>query len=237
MTVCVTLINSLYLDGIFIFFSETGELEMIPGGYSKSGPKCMLKLGDGARAGRCLDVESERTQPGGLLHVYPCVTKWHQLFSFGNGTIAPRGGIHASLPLYIVRQLESKKKNVTGQLCLGVRGRGDMDESLWHEEEEEEEGEEGEEEHHPWEQPDVPLYPNGRKSLQLWNGQQLQTTPCSNIGGIIEWYYVPFIVEEYDDKDEELAVNVDALSTSTPDSDGADLETKDEAMTETDEEL
>lgn len=53
-------------------FSATGELEMIPGGFSSTGPQCLLKLGDGARAGRCLDVESTKTLPGGLMNVYPC---------------------------------------------------------------------------------------------------------------------------------------------------------------------
>lgn len=208
---------------------------MIPGEYSVTGPKCMLKIGDGARAGRCLDVDSERTQPGGLMHIYPCVTKWHQLFSFGNGTIAPRGAIHASLPLHIVRQLENKKKNVTAQLCLGVKGRGDADESSWdedkgkNEEEEKEDNQDAEVGPHPWEQPDAELYPNGRKSLQLWSGQQIQTTPCSNSGAVIEWYYVPFIIEDYGD---EEGMKSDEDASSSEKSSG-----NFETMSETDEEL
>lgn len=194
--------------------SETGELEMIPGVYSEKGPSCGIKIGDGPRMGRCLDVESDRTEPGGELNIFPCQTKWHQLFSFGNGTIAPRGAIHASLPLHIARQLKKKGKDVHQHLCLGVMGRGDADESGWIEDEAEDEDEEP----YPWEHEDVERYPNGRKSLQLWKGEQLQTTPCSNIGGVIEWYFVPFIVEEYDDEDNN--------STETG-----------EEMTETDEEL
>jgi len=215
--------------------NETGELEMIPGEYSVTGPKCMLKIGDGARAGRCLDVDSERNQPGGLMHIYPCVTKWHQLFSFGNGTIAPRGAIHASLPLHIVRQLENKKKNVTAQLCLGVKGRGDADESSWdedkgkNEEEEKEDNQDAEVGPHPWEQPDADLYPNGRKSLQLWSGQQIQTTPCSNSGAVIEWYYVPFIIEDYGDE-EGMISDADASSSEKSSGNSA-------TMSETDEEL
>ncbi|KAL7531217.1 hypothetical protein ACHAXR_007947 [Thalassiosira sp. AJA248-18] len=180
--------------------NETGELEMIPGEYAERGPSCGIKLGDGPRTGRCLDVQSEITAPGGLLNVYPCYSKWHQLFSFGNGTIAPRGGIHATLPLHMARESKKEGKEVHQHLCFGVVGRGDADESEWIEWTEEEE-----EELDPWEHPDVDVYPNGRKSLQLWNGQQLQTTPCSNKGGVIEWYYVPFIVEEYDDETEESA--------------------------------
>ncbi len=172
---------------------------MIPGVYSEKGPSCGIKIGDSPRRGRCLDVESERTQPGGYLNVYPCSSKWHQLFSFGNGTIAPRGAIHASLPLHMARQLEKKEKVVHQHLCLGVFGRGDTDESSWVEDEDEDENEPWD----PWEFEDAVRYPNGRKSLQLWRGQQLQTTPCSNVGGVIEWYYVPFIVEEYEEATEK----------------------------------
>jgi len=179
--------------------NATGELEMVPGIYSAKGPSCGIKIGDGPRRGRCLDVESERTQPGGYLNVYPCSTKWHQLFSFGNGTIAPRGAIHASLPLHMARQLEKKEKVVHPHLCLGVFGRGDADESAWIEDEDEDEPWD------PWEYDNVERYPNGRKSLQLWSGHQLQSTPCSNVGGVIEWYYVPFIVEEYEE-DEKTEV-------------------------------
>jgi len=191
---------------------DTGELEMIPGEYSEKGPSCGIKLGDGPRRGRCIDVQSEQKGPGGLLHVFPCYTRWHQMYSFGNGTIAPRGAIHASLPFHITRELRKKNEGEVHQhLCLGVVGRGDADET-WIEYTEEEM-----EEYDPWEYDDVEVYPNGRKSLQLWSGEQLQTTPCSNEGGVIEWFYVPFIVEEYDEEHE--------------------AEANPEDMTETDEEL
>mmetsp|Transcript_18224 Transcript_18224/g.32102 ORF Transcript_18224/g.32102 Transcript_18224/m.32102 type:complete len:349 (-) Transcript_18224:53-1099(-) len=189
--------------------NATGELEMIPGEYSEKGPGCGIKLGDGVRAGRCLDVQQEHHEPGGLLHVYPCYTRWHQMFSFGNGTIAPRGAVHTSLPLHIAREMRKKEDEVHQHLCIGVVGRGDAEET-WIEYTEEEM-----EEYDPWELDDVEVYPNGRKSLQLWSGQQLQTTPCSNEGGVIEFYYVPFIVEEFEDEAEESS----------------------EDMTETDEEL
>ena len=77
---------------------------MIPGVYTEKGPSCGLKIGDGPRQGRCMDVDSEHTEPGGHVNIFPCYTKWHQLFSFGNGTIAPRGAIHVSLPLHMARQ-------------------------------------------------------------------------------------------------------------------------------------
>lgn len=208
---------------------------MIPGGYSKTGPQCLLKLGDGARAGRCLDVESTKTLPGGLMNVYPCSTKWHQIFAFGNGTIAPRGAIHATLPPHMVKQHEHKKEPVSAHLCIGVQGRGDADESLWKTKKEleekakevKEENMEEDEELDPWEQPDAEVGPNGRKLLHLWNGQQLRTTPCSNEGAIVEFFFVPFIVE---DPEEEEDTAVDA-SQSTP------KPTSTTGMSESDEEL
>merc|ERR1712238_485286 len=169
----------------------------IPGEYSEKGPSCGMQIGDGPRHGRCLDVDSETYEPGGALNVFPCVTKWNQLLSFGNGALAPRGAIHASLLLSIARGLKKKKKEVHQHLCLGVSGRGDMEET-WIEFTKEEM-----EQQDPWEYDDVERYPNGRKSLQLWSGEHLQTTPCSNEGAVIEWYYVPFIVEEYTGEEEE----------------------------------
>ncbi|KAL7548557.1 hypothetical protein ACHAWF_011857 [Thalassiosira exigua] len=174
--------------------NDTGEMEMIPGKYSERGPSCGIKMGDGPRLGRCLDVESTVNKPGGMLNVFPCYTRWHQLFSFGNGTLAPRGAVHVSLPLHMFKQEKKKSKDVHQYLCLGVHGRGDMEEAwkTWTEEEMEILD--------PWEEEDAEMYPNGRKSLQLWKGQQLETTPCSNEGGIIEFLFVPFIMEEYDEE-------------------------------------
>lgn len=169
-------------------------MEMIPGEYSEKGPSCGIKLGDGPRKGRCLDIDSESTEPGGKVHVYPCYTRWHQMYSFGNGTIAPRGSIHVSLPLHVAREKKKKEGEVHPHLCLGVVGRGDMEES-WIEYTAEEM-----ETFDPWEHDDVDHYSNGRKSLQLWSGEQLQSTPCSNEGAVIEWYYIPFIVENYEDE-------------------------------------
>jgi hypothetical protein len=99
----------------------------------------------------------------------------------------------------MARQQETKEKEVHQHLCLGVVGRGNANESEWTADDESEDWD-------PWEYDDVERYPNGRKTLQLWSGQQLQTTPCSNEGGVIEWLYVPFIVEKYDNETtEEMA--------------------------------
>lgn len=196
---------------------------MIPGGYSDTGPQCLLKLGDGARAGRCLDVESTKTLPGGLMNVYPCSTKWHQIFAFGNGTIAPRGAIHATLPPHMVKQHEHKKEPVSAHLCIGVEGRGDADETLWKTQKEKEEEKkketeiEEDEELDPWEEPDAEVGANGRKLLNLWNGQHLRTTPCSNEGAVLEFFFVPFIVEEPEEEDSAMDANSSTLVTTEGD--------------------
>ena len=208
---------------------------MIPGEYSETGPSCGIKLADGPRSLRCLDVDSERAAPGGPLNVYPCYTRWHQMFSFGNGTVAPRGAVHVSLQAHVARELKKKKEGeeVHRHLCLGVEGRGNMEEP-WIEYEEEEM-----EELDPWEKDDVDVYLNGRKSLQLWSGQQLQTTPCSNEGGVIEWFYIPFIVEEFDDDVEESPEGTveDEAKESPEGTAGDEVEESSEGRAEDEEEL
>lgn len=50
--------------------------------------------------------------------------------------------------------------------------------------------------------------------LKLWAGKQLVSTPCSNIDAMIEWLFVPYIVEddpdgvevEDDDDDDDIAI-------------------------------
>ena len=183
---------------------------MIPGEYTPTGPQCMLKLVDGPREGRCLDVESERVQPGGKVHVYPCVTRWHQLFSFGGkekdggggeegssegDVVAPLGSVHASLPRHVVKTLGDKGKMQEKGLCLGVKGRGSMDESEWEEDGDEKEEEDGFPLEDTYEE-NAGSSSSGTKPLRLWKGAQLRTTPCSNVDGVVEFFYVPFIVEE-----------------------------------------
>jgi hypothetical protein len=184
----------------------TGELEMTPGDYSQTGPKCMVKVGDSIRKGRCLDAESDRTKPGSFLNIFPCEAKWHQLFSFGNGDLIPSGAVHLSLPKHIVT------KDSTTHLCIGVQGRSDEDEVEWLRPEHDDDPDGL----WPWEYSNATeYYANGYKSLKYWNGIHLQTTPCSNEGAVIEFFYVPFIVEEYEDDGEE-SNTVDYSAESAP---------------------
>lgn len=180
-------------DGELRRNETTGELEVTPGEYTQTGPKCMLKIGDSIRKGRCLDVESDRTKPGAYLNIFPCEAKWHQLFSFGNGDIVPRGGIHVSPPKHV------STKDGTTHLCLGVQGRSDEDEEGWLRPEHDDDPDDL----WPWDRDNATeYYENGFKSLKYWDGIQLQTTPCSNEGAVVEFLYVPFIIEENDNTNE-----------------------------------
>eukprot|EP00985_Skeletonema_marinoi_P008121 scaffold3619_cov97-Skeletonema_marinoi.AAC.6 len=207
-------------DGELHRNETTGELEMTPGEYTQTGPKCMLKIGDSIRKGRCLDVESDRTKPGAYLNIFPCEAKWHQLFSFGNGDVVPSGGIHVSPP----KHLSSKKS--TAHLCLGVQGRSSEDKEEWLRPEHDDDPDDL----WPWEQDNATeYYDNGFLSLKYWDGLQLQTTPCSNEGAVVEFLYVPFIVEEYDNDEGESTDNKsDAAVEEKTDDDAEGLVVGDE---------
>jgi hypothetical protein len=70
-------------------------------------------------------------------------------------------------------------------MCLGVYGRGNRDETDWDEEQEEfgEEDEGNKSDPAEW------------ASLADWEHEEVITTQCTNVGGVIEWLFVPFIVE------------------------------------------
>ena len=168
---------------------ETAELSSTAGNFSGTGPGCMITQIDGVRAGRCLDAESAmQARPGGAALVYPCAKRWHQFFSFGNGDVAPRNAIHTSIPGHIVRELRSDGYPEQEQhLCLGVRGRGDKDEDDWEVDEDD---------------ANEDLVPDGElneTALRKWIGMQVVSTQCSNKDAVIEWLYVPFIVEEHNE--------------------------------------
>ncbi|KAL7495402.1 hypothetical protein ACHAWT_003862 [Skeletonema menzelii] len=195
-------------DGALHRNETTGGLEMTPGEYSQTGPKCMLKIGDSIRKGRCLDVESDRTKPGAYANIFPCEAKWNQLFSFGNGDAAPSGGVHVTLPS------SSSRKSTSDYLCLGVQGRSAMDKEEWIRHEDDDDPDEL----WPWERDNAIEYSdNGFKSLKYWDGIHLQTTPCSNEGAVIEFLYVPFIVEEYENDKGESTDNEKSDATAVED--------------------
>jgi hypothetical protein len=168
---------------------------MEPGEISEIGPSCMLKQFGGLRNGRCLDVESERIEPGGMLQAYPCLYKWHQTFSFGNGSFAPIGGVHTTVPRHIVHAIRKQGKTQASQLCLGVLCRSSLKPDIW-----DEDLRQGLD---YIKSPDFfPKKARGCKGsgsklpLHLWKFKNLVTVPCSDAGNIIEFVVVPFINEE-----------------------------------------
>jgi hypothetical protein len=180
-----------------LFGRPTGGIKVTPGNYSATGPRCMLKQMDGLRAGRCFDSDSEGTQPGGETQVFPCIHRWYQFLSFGDGTFTPEGSMFTTVPSHIVRQIKNLGHEQHKYMCLGVLGRGEHDEVDWEEDDADntivsniEEGDttmDGDEE----EDDDDEL-----EDLAEWVNEEVVTTQCSNTGAIIEWLFIPFIEDD-----------------------------------------
>jgi hypothetical protein len=196
-------------------------VEVTAGFYTPTGPRCMIRMLDGLRVGRCLDGDSLDLQPGGPVHVFPCVKRWQQFLSFGNGKEVPIMALHTTVPLHTRRRIAETGREQEPYMCLGVAGRGDLDEEDWLGTRGEYETSYGQEEESASEDEDADLVDEidqdrfsveedeveseqgkeedgGLPPLRLWEEEQLVATRCSNTGAIIEWVVVPFIVEEFD---------------------------------------
>jgi hypothetical protein len=196
-----------------------GEVEVRPGRFNPTGPRCTIKMMDGLRSGRCLDGESFDPQPGGPVHVYPCSKRWHQFLSFGNGREVSAGSLHTNVPLHTRRRIAETGREQEAYMCLGVQGRGKLDEEDWlgkreeyyHSEESDSESGSEDEEDSPVDNIDQDNFSanaddlhtdeiyseggDGLPDLSQWEDKQLVTTRCSNTGAVIEWVLVPFITE------------------------------------------
>ena len=160
----------------------------------------MLKQMDGPREGRCLDTDSESLQPGGATRVYPCVGRWYQFLSIGDGRFAPPGSLYSRIPSHVVSQIHNLGHEQIPNMCLGVLGRGDRDEVDWNEEEEKQEEEGAVHTTNSTKQARNESLGDGEwEPLTDWFEQEVITTQCTNEGAIIEWLFVPFIVEENED--------------------------------------
>jgi hypothetical protein len=144
----------------------------------------MLKMMEGIRAGRCFDGDSGNSQPGGEVQVFPCVHRWVQFLSVGDGRLAPKGSLFFTIPLHIVRQIHRMGHEQSPHMCLGVWGRGNKDEVDWKDESQA----------FSQERKENPV--DGWKPLSEWEGEELFSTQCSNVGAVVEWIFVPFIVED-----------------------------------------
>jgi hypothetical protein len=159
----------------------------------------MLKQMDGIRTGRCYDGHPGSLQPGGPTQVYPCVHQWYQFVSFGDGEHAPLGSIYSTIPLHIVKQINNLGHAQTAYMCFGVYGRSDDDELEWDDEnyvkgsERESDEPVGDAEDGDAEEENPPL--------SEWEGEEIITTQCANKKAVIEWVYVPYVVEDDDDEE------------------------------------
>jgi hypothetical protein len=191
-------------------------MKVTPGNYSPTGPRCMLTQRDGIREGRCLDAHSSDIEPGGKARVFPCIKRWPQFFSFGNGTLAPQGSMHTNVPQHIVDRIRESRPEEPPQeahLCLGVLGRGDKDEAHLYEVDATNDNDEaGVVEEIVKEYDDVEFGEDGFLKLEHFQDQEIVATQCSNVGAVIEWLVVPFIQEE----DAVLLVD-DASNAAQPD--------------------
>jgi len=175
----------------------SAEMKTTPGKYSSTGPRCILTQVDGIREGRCLDGHSTGIEPGGKVRVFPCVKRWPQFVSFGNGTLAPKGSMHTNVPRHIVDRINESRPDDEPQesyLCLGVLGRGEKDEE--HLYEVEDDAHNGEDEIIVKEYDDEEFGSDGFLKLDHFQGEEIVATRCSNVGAVVEWLFVPFIVEE-----------------------------------------
>jgi hypothetical protein len=101
-----------------------------------------------------------------------------------------------TIPRHIVRNLaENSNYTQDGHLCLGVYGRGDQEEIELLNDNDPNKDEAM--------MPARARYPDGTLvPLKKWQGKQLVTTRCSNTDAVIEWLYVPYILEDVPDADE-----------------------------------
>mmetsp|Transcript_351 Transcript_351/g.369 ORF Transcript_351/g.369 Transcript_351/m.369 type:complete len:894 (-) Transcript_351:102-2783(-) len=219
-------------DGMLQRDHDTAEMIMTKGIYTPGGPHCLIKQIGGIRNGRCLDIESNRIEPGGQVEVFLCMNKWHQMFGFGDDSIAPSSSIFGSVPNHIVNSIKNKSgKHQPSFLCLGVSGRGGKEYMPWKEDSNKVQfntvdfmpmeelknvynndnnnnnnADENDDHAHD-ENKNMDILP-----LRFWKGKQLVTIPCDDDDrdAILDLIFVPFIVEDNgDDNDNANAKDKD----------------------------
>lgn len=196
-------------DGFLKRRRDTAQMESRKGRHSS--PHCMIKLRGGSRNGRCLDIQGERIEPGGQIQVYPCIHKWHQMYGFGDGTVAPVGSLHGSIPKNILNTILQRRrgKDQAPHLCLGVSGRGGKRYIPW--EEDENRVDLNHIDFVPWNDTELErLLEQGQvPPIELWQDKLLVTVPCSgSSAAVLEFLFVPFVLEEEEDVHDEPKASV-----------------------------
>lgn len=178
---------------VISYSPDTAEMNMTRGEVSPEGPHCMIKQLGGLRNGRCIDIATERVEPGGMLQVYPCMVKFHHMFSFGDGIVAPKGSIFASVPKHIVAALENKGKEQYPYLCIGAMGRSTTEYTPWKEDEDRENYNTAD---YIPERASELIKNNRLPALRLWKDKQMVTIPCRDEDAVVKFVFVPFIIED-----------------------------------------
>ncbi|KAL7566842.1 hypothetical protein ACA910_021341 [Epithemia clementina (nom. ined.)] len=166
------------LTGGMTFYSDSNRSttgEKVPGG-----PLCMLKQIDGVRSGRCFDGETgggERET-----HVFPCIRNtWGQLLSVGNGQGAPQDSLFFHVPQQRQAYMEEHGGVYHPTMCLGVR-------SVAHEDDE----------NHELQR--IMRNSSVSNTANDDHKNNIVAIPCSSSNSdaavVLEFYFVPFIVEE-----------------------------------------
>ena len=163
-------------DGALERDDSTAGLKVTPGNYSVTGPRCMLKQMDGIRAGRCFDGDTGDLYPGGETLVFPCVHRWGQFLSVGDGSVAPAGSLFFHIPAHIIQKLSRAGREQHAYMCLSV---GELEEDE-------------EESLHP-----IELKSN--RPMSEWVDHQIISVPCTDTENTIEWVFVPYISDDDSD--------------------------------------
>jgi hypothetical protein len=120
--------------------------------------------------------------------------------------------LHSNVPLHTRKRIAETGREQEPYLCLGVPGRGNLDEEDWlgvrgegdekySSDNEDAEGmEEIDKDNFSLDEDDAnddEMDHGELPPLSEWEGKQLIATRCSNTGALIEWLVVPFIVEDF----------------------------------------
>lgn len=136
------------------------------------------------------------------MQVYPCMNKWHQMFGFGDESVAREGSIHSSIPRNVLNTILHKGKEQAPHLCFGASRRGGKEYGSW--EEDKDKADLNANDFVPMMSELEPYLNEGKvPPLDLWKDKFLVTVPCSDIDAVVEFVFVPFIQEEKDEEDEE----------------------------------
>ena len=164
-------------DGALERDHTTGEIKVTPGSYSVTGPRCMLKQMDGIRAGRCFDGDTGSDFPGGETLVFPCVHRWGQFLSVGDGSMAPKGSLFFHIPAHIIQMLARDGREQHDYMCLsvGTLKSGESD----------------------------PIEVKSSRPIADWEDHSVISIPCTDEENVIEWVFVPYILEDVEDTEEE----------------------------------